>query len=169
MSESRDELPDEELPIYCPLAEMAIFIASRVQPQGEPFRATNDKVHKRLKYATKIGRLHTLGPNLCHVPRTMAWAQEKWPGKFEDLFAELSDTATATAVMSDELVGWVIPGDLPTCQKALDETHQENQRLRTELKELRAEIVRLKPSAQRYKRNCATNAHSAKGKRKGKL
>ncbi len=169
MSELRDELPDDELPLYCPLTEMAIFIATRIQPQGEPFRATNDKVRKRMIYATTKGHLKTVGVDLYHVSQTIAWVQEKWPGKFDDLFAESSGTATATAVMSDEVEGWVIPGDLLSCREALEQTHRENQRLRTELKAARAEIEHLKPIAMKYEHIREKNTQSAKLPRNGKL
>jgi hypothetical protein len=168
MPEPPNALPEGHQLFY-PLAEMAMLIATRVNPPGEPLRTTIDKVRKRLVYATKNGDLQMAHAGLYFVPQAIAWSQKKWPGKFDGLPAEHFATATSTAVMSDEVWGFVIPGDLPSCQKALEDAHRENQQLRTELKAAHVEIERLEPIAEKYEQICEKNARSAKLPRKGEL
>ncbi len=166
MPEPTNELPEGHQLFY-PLAEMAMLIALRTRPAGEPLRTTIDKVRKRLVYATKNGDLQTAHAGLYFVPQTIAWSQKKWPGKFDGLPAEHTSTATATAVFHDEAWGFVIPGDLPRCQEALRDAQRENQQLQAELKAARAEIDRLKPIAEKYEQIREKNARSAKLPRKG--
>lgn len=166
MQEPPNGLPNGHQLLY-PLAEMARLIALRIQPAGESLRTTIDKVRKRLVYATKNGELQTAHAGLYFVPQAIAWSQKKWPGKFDGLPAEHSATATATAVIRDEVWGFVIPGDLPSCQKALEDAQRENQQLLTELKAARAEIDCLEPIAEKYEQICEKNARSAKLPRKG--
>jgi hypothetical protein len=168
MPELRSELPEGHQLFY-PLAEMAMLIAMRVNPPGEPLRTTIDKVRKRLVYATEKGNLQTAHAGLYFVPQAIAWSQKKWPGKFDGLPAEHSATATSTAVVSDEVWGFVIPGDLPGCQKALEDAHRENQQLRTELRAAHAEIERLEPIAYKYEQIREKNTRSAKLPRNGDL
>lgn len=166
MPEPTNELPEGHQLFY-PLAEMAMLIALRTRPVGEPLRTTIDKVRKRLVYATKNGDLQTAHAGLYFVPQAIAWSQKKWPGKFDGLPAEHSATATATAVIRDEAWGFAIPGDLPGCQKALEDAQRENQQLLKELKAARAEIERLWPIAEKYEQIREKNALSAKLPRKG--
>lgn len=165
MPESPDELP-EEPQLFLPLAKIALLIAVRIRPAGEPMRATIDKVRKRLIYATDHGDLQTVHAGLYFVPQAIAWSQKKWPAKFDDLPAEHSATATATAVFRDEVRAFVIPGDLPGCQKALENAQRENHQLRTELKAAQAEIDRLDPIAEKYEQIRKKNTRSAKLPRK---
>lgn len=162
-----EPLADPQL--FHPLAEMALLIALRIQPVGEPLRTTVDKVRKRLVYATENGDLQTAAGGLYFVPQTIAWAQRKWRGKFDGLPAEHSATITATAVFRDEAWGFVIPGDLPRCQDALRDAQRENQQLQAELKAARAEIERLEPIAQKYEQIREKNSRSAKLPRKGSV
>lgn len=168
MPELRHGLPDDH-PLFCPLAEMAMLIAVRIQPAGEPLRTTIDKVRKRLIYATKNGDLQTAHAGLYFLPQVIAWSQKRWSGKFDGLPAEHSATATSAAMIRDEAWAFVIPGDLPSCQKALEDAQRENHQLRAELKAAHAEIERLKPIAQKYERIREKNARSAKLPRKGTL
>ncbi len=124
-----------------------MLIALRIQPAGEPLRTTIDKVRKRLVYATETGDLQTAHASLYFVPQVIAWSRKKWPGKFNDLSAEHSATATVTARFRDEIRAWVIPGDLPGCQQALRDAQRENEQLESELKAAHAEIERLRPIA----------------------
>jgi len=166
------ELPNglpEGHQLFYPLAEMAMLIALRIRPVGEPIRTTIDKVRKRLIYATKNGDLHTAHADLYFVPQAIAWSQKKWPGKFDGLAAEHSVTATNTLVIRDECRGFVIPGDLPGCQEALRDAQRENQQLQAELKTAQAEIDRLEPIAEKYERIREKNARSAKLPRKGSV
>lgn len=166
MPELLDGLPEQRQFFYS-LAKMAALIASRIRPAGEPMRATIDKVRKRLVYATSNGDLQTSPADLYFAPQTIAWAQKKWPGKFNDLASEHSATATATMVIRDEAMAFVIPGDLPRCQDALRDAQRENQELQAQLKAARLEIARLKPIAEKYERIREKNARSAKLPRKG--
>lgn len=169
MSELRSELPEGHQLFY-PLAEMALLIALRIRPEdGEPRRTTIDKVRKRLIYATKNGDLQTALTGLYFVPQVIAWSQTKWPGKFDDLPAEHSHAATATLVMRDEARAFVIPGDLPGCQEALEDAHRKNRQLQAELNAAHAEIERLKPIAYKYEHIREKNTRSAKLPRKGEL
>ena len=168
MPEILDELPEGHQLLY-PLAEMAMLIALRIQAAGEPVRTTVDKVRKRLVYATRNGDLQTAHAGLYFVPQAIAWSRKKWPGKFEDLPAAFSDTATAAAAIGDEVFTLVVPGDLPRCQEAVADAQRENQRLRTELKAAHAEIERLGSIAEKYAHICEKNAESAKLPRKGEV
>ena len=87
MPESTNELREGHQ-LFCPLAEMALLIALRIQPTGEPLRITIDKVRKRLVYATEKGDLQTAHAGLYYVPQAIAWSLKKWPGKFDGLPAE---------------------------------------------------------------------------------
>lgn len=166
MPEPTNELPEGHQLFY-PLAEMAMLIALRTRPVGEPLRTTIDKVRKRLVYATTNGDLQTVHAGLHFVPQAIAWSQKKWPGKFDGLHAEHSATATAVVVVRDEIRGWVIPGDLPGCQEALRDAQRENEQFRTELKAAHAEIERLRPIVEKYELIREKNARSAKLPRKG--
>ncbi|MEO5812845.1 MAG: hypothetical protein ABIQ63_12115 [Rhodanobacter sp.] len=168
MSELPNALPEGQQPFYA-LAEMTMLIARLVQPYGEPLRTTVDKVRKRILYATLKGALTTVGTGagLYSCPEVIAWARKKWPGKLNDLPAEHSVSASATAGFRDDGHMFVTPGDLPRCQAALLEALRENQQLRSELKAAQAEIERLKPIAEKYEKNRETNRQSAKRPRKG--
>lgn len=170
MSELAKEEPEGHQGLY-PLAEMTMLIARLVQPYGEPMRTTVDKVRKRILYATLNGALTTVGTGagLYSCPQVIAWARKKWPGKLNDLQAEHSVSASATAGFRDDGQMFVTPGDLPRCQAALLDALREIQQLRTELKTAQAEIERLKPNAQKYELLCERNAKSAKLPRTRKL
>jgi hypothetical protein len=156
--------------LFHPLAEMALLIALRIRPEnGEPMRTTIDKVRKRLVYATENGDLQVADAGLYFVPQVIAWSQKKWPGKFDDLPAEHSRAATATLVMRDQARAFVIPGDLPGCQEALEDAHRKNRQLQTELNAAHAEIERLEPIAYKYEQIRQKNTRSAKLPRKGDL
>jgi len=168
MPESTNELHKGHQLFY-PLAEMALRIALRIQPTGEPLRTTIDKVRKRLVYATEKGDLQTAHAGLYYVPQAIAWSLKKWPGKFDGLPAEHNATATATAMFRDEAQLFVMPGDLPRCQDALRDAQRENGQLRAELKAAHTEIAQLKPIAQKYEQIREKNTRSAKLPRKGSV
>lgn len=168
MSELPGSLPEGHQLLY-PLAEMAMLIALRTRPAGEPLRTTIDKVRKRLVYATKNGDLQTAHADLYFVPQVIAWSLRKWPGKFDGLRAEHSATATAAVVVRDEIQGWVIPGDLPGCQEALRDAQRENEQLQAMLMAAHGEIERLRPIAEKYELIREKNRRSSQLPRKGKL
>ena len=169
MSELPSELPDG-LSLFYPLAQMALLIALRIQAgDGEPLRTTIDKVRKRLVYATKIGVLETTRAGLYYLPKTAIWAQEKWPGKFGDLYAERSGSGSVTLPFGGKGWGFSIPGDLPRCQEALRNAERDNYNLRESLKTAQEEMERLKPLAERYEEICRKNTQSAELPRKGRV
>ncbi len=165
MPEPPHQLSDEQ-DAFLPLGKMAKVIAIRIRPAGEPMRITVDKVRKRLTYAVKNVDLQTVD-GLYPVPGTIAWARKKWPDKLNDLHADHSSAAQSTGVLRDEAWSFVIPGDLPRCQEALQECLRQVRQLQEELKTAHTEIERLKPVAEKYEKNRETNRRSAKQPRKG--
>jgi hypothetical protein len=170
MPEPPDKLSEGHDP-FCSLAKMAKLIAVRIRPPGEPLRTTTDKVRKRLSYATKKGELRTLGtgPGLYYLPHAIAWSQEKWPGKLNDLRTEPPDPAASKEFLQEDPWKFLVPSDLRRCQEVLGEALLENYLLRTKLTRARAEIHRLTPIMKKYEQICEKNARSAKLPRKGSL
>lgn len=148
------------------LTELAALFVPRIRPFGDDERATTDKFRKRVRYAVHAGDLEAAGPDLYYLPQVVAWARKKWPGKVDDLLAEQTVTTPASLEFGDVGLMSVVPGDLPRCQKALQDAQQDIYALQAELKFARAEIARLTPLADRYNEICQGNRESARLPRK---
>jgi hypothetical protein len=149
---------------------MAMLIASRVRPPGEPIRATIDKVRKRLAHAVAKGELHTTGsePPLFYAPRVVAWGRSKWPGKLLDLPAEHAVRVSEELRIGNGSFGYVIPDELTSCQVALNNALRRIDALCDRLQTVSAEVERLRPLAEKYEANREKNRRSAKLPRGGR-
>ncbi|MFT3806705.1 hypothetical protein [Arenimonas sp.] len=161
MTEPLDEsvdTPHDETTLIKPLAELALWIAERVKPPGEPIRKTIDKVRKRIAHAVKIGALHPAPKSLTfYVPEVEAWAKNKWPSEFSDVPRVEIIRIVERLAISVSADMRLVPGDLDRCKQELknafqkiDEAEDLNKHLMKELKAAREEVDRLRPLAERY-------------------
>lgn len=155
-----------ERPFY-PLQEMALLIALRINPKGEPVRATVDKVRKRLLYAVETDDLHVIEPvKLFHVPQVMAWARRKWPEFFREVQIHHEANGQSHLRLKDTITADWIPAEIEQCQDVLQTAYTTIHTLERELAAAHKELARLRPLAERYEANREKNRRSAKRPRK---
>ena len=149
------------------LAELASFIASRIQPYGEPLRTTIDKARKRVEYGREQGNLSPPSDGRYDLLQVMPWIRGKWPGKFNDVQAHHSTNSESVGEVSDSASSLFVPGDLPRCQAELRKAFDDIDQLGMALQSANAEVQHLKPSAAKYENTRAKHLLAAQRPPKG--
>jgi hypothetical protein len=127
-----------------------------------------------VRQAVGNGQLaETVRRNIKHYVygRLAAWAQDKWPGKYDDFPAIRDPVTNGVAGILGGLLGgssgYQIPVDLAGCQAELHRAMRRIAALEEESAATREEVDRMRPDAEAYRRLCARNAESAKKRRRG--
>ena len=127
------------------------------QPYDTP-RLVKDRVKHRIAAAIKKGDLILKNNNFARGD-FIAWARDKWSTKFFNHIANLKRNFHSTSSVNASVTMIVTHQDIYQCRDAL------NQALK-KITELEAEIARLKPHAEKYLKNCATNKKNARSRQK---
>lgn len=148
------------------VTEVVDLIAGRVRDPAESLRQARDKIRKRLLYAAKAGELAGGLTGRFEARAIAAWAQVKWPGRFDDLPAQYTLESGDDLGVTDTATATVTSNNLERCKQLLAEAEAEIARLQAELARANSESAALRPLADRYQQIKATNRASASKPRK---
>jgi hypothetical protein len=170
----RKETPPSSAKVYDPndliaLTDAIALLADRDRRKHDTDRSRKARMRGRIKYAVDNGALaETLRQSKkCYVyGHIVAWAQENWPGKYDDLKAIRAPSVGSVNGVLRGLTGKSSGGEIPTtlaeCQAQLDQARQHIFSLVDELEVARRVADRLRPDAEAWRRHCAANKLNAR-------
>jgi hypothetical protein len=130
-------------------------------------------MRQHIKYAVANGELHETvrRGEQCYVfGRMAAWAQNKWPGRYDDLPSTRDEnrggmvaTGPAGALVARGRL--TTPTTLPECQQELDRIWQRVHMLADQLRLAREDADQLRSDAEAWQRHCAANRENARQSR----
>jgi hypothetical protein len=169
----RKGIPPRAAKIYSPddlitLPDAITLLAARDLRKHDSDRVRKARMRHHITYAVENRELtETIRHGMKHYVfgRIGAWAQDKWPGKYGDLLAiRDASVGSVTGVLrglAGRSSGYQIPATLTECQAQLDQALQRIFTLGEELIVAREDADRLRPDAEAWQRQRATNKESA--------
>ncbi len=124
----------------------------------DSLRTKKDRVKHRFSAAIKKGDLILRGNSFVRGD-LIAWARGKWPTKFLNYLANLKLNLHSTTPAKASMTMVVTHQKIDQCRDALNEALKK-------IAELEAENARLRPDAEKYLKNCATNKKNARARQK---
>jgi hypothetical protein len=173
----RKETPPSSAKVYDPndliaLPDAIALLAERDRRKHDTDRVKKARMRARIKYAVDNGALaETLRRSKrCYVyGRIVAWAQENWPGKYDDLEAIRVPSVGSVKGVLRGLTGKSSGGEIPTtlaeCQSRLAQTMRRIVTLEEQLIVAREDADRLRPDAEARQRVRAVNKLNAQRRR----
>src|SRR5690349_24985157 len=139
------------------------MLAPRVRKPEQTNREARENAHKRVRYALEKGQLAAGQSAADPQAALVRWARKKWPMKLTDLPSSFATNLQADVLrLEDSAVIDVVPGDIASCQAALNAAQSHNRTLEIELRQAKAEIERLRPMAAKYAAMQKKNAQAAR-------
>lgn len=132
-------------------------IAKRVGRSDETEKESANRVSHLLGYALKQGHIAAQPDGGFLLGVVVAWAREKWPGKFTDLPAMISESLHDGIVCRDFMDMVVLPPTLDKCHALIDQQHHRIGELEEALRAATNEIARLRPEAENWRALCEKN------------
>lgn len=153
-----------------PWALAVALIAKRTRSAGDSDKAAYDKATKRIKYAiyTK-GDLAGSSAQGFELGVLVAWARLKWPGKFDDLPAYVSGTATvrvSSTVKARGTVTTAMPSSVGECHTLLAEKMKIIADLQEQVCEFRARFDHEARDAEKWRTFVKKNTANARKQRR---
>lgn len=146
-----------DYPEYIDRLEIVGEIVKRTRPNYEKEGDWRDKINKRIKYGIKKRQIATNTKGQVRFLDVSEYAKQKFPGKFDNW-----PSAPGIAIIHGSGVKFGGSGRAYSTPETIGECHQHIKELSHQffdawdnIRELQADIERLKPDAERYRENCA--------------
>lgn len=180
MRKRRDATPVPEVAKLKPddlltAAQAVALIANGDGRSDDDDRKARDRARKFLRDHLKRGMVAETHSDRFAVHELARWLHQVKPGMFDDLPAKpriVSASGVASVGVYVRATGFALHGDLPSCHRQAGEFHariqqleEQNEDLRTKLREAQATAVKLQPDAESWRRLCERNRKSANCKR----
>lgn len=137
--------------------EAVLEIAKRVCRPDETEKDSANRVSHLIGYALMQGRLATQPKGGLILGEVVAWARDKWPGRFTDLPALILGSTHDGIVCRDFVDAVVLPATLEKCHALIDQQHHRIGELEEALRVATNEIECLRPDAERWRALCEKN------------
>ncbi len=151
-------------PEYISRLEIGDEIAKRTCPNHEKEGDWRDKINKQIKYRISKGQIDTNTKGQVRFLDVSEYAKQKFPEKFDDWRSKPVNFHINCYGFAGTVSGeacW-LPCTLDECHQHIKELSHSNVLAWDNIRELQAEIERLKPDAERYQENCAKLALNGK-------
>jgi len=153
-----------------PWALAVALIAKRTRSTRDSDKAAQDKATKRIKYAIHTkGDLAGSSVQGFELGVLVAWARRKWPGKFDDLPAYVSGTATVRVTSTVKARGTVtvaMPSSAGECHTLLAKKMKVIADLQEQVYELRAKFDHEARDAEKWRALVKKNTANARKQRR---
>ncbi len=136
------------------LDEATKFIASRIKDKNDTQRTAEDRIRKRVSYATNSGKLQRGKDGLYRFAYLLVWAREKYGEEHFIDYPFVAFGQPTARLCINVYEAYHPPGDLASCQEALSAMHKE-------VEQLKAQVDALTPDAHRWRALCEKNKKSA--------
>lgn len=139
-----------------------VEIAKCIRKNDQTEREANNCVSHQLGYAVKIKKLPAPVEGMFCFNDIALWAQQKWPGKFDDWPSNNTINANLELPMPEVVsTGFSSPVTLAECHREIERLHGREVELVALLKTAHAEIELLRPDAERSKAQSNRNRQAA--------
>ncbi len=145
-------------------SDIVKIIADRIRSPDQTIRQARNTVSHCISYTVRKGNL-TMAEAGFKFGDAVRWMRAEWPGKFDDLPVSkgvVGQKIPQNLAVRATIEAEVIPGTLDRCNAALHEARHQIQDLEAELHNLRMELERLRPLAEKWKALCARNRKNSK-------
>jgi hypothetical protein len=132
-------------------------IAERIGRPDETEKESANRVSHLVGYALKQGHLATQPNGGFILGEVVAWARDKWPGRFTDLPAVVSDDVLDGIVCRDFMDMVVLPATLEKCHAQINQQHHQIAELSDALQAAKTEFERLRADAMKWWDLCEKN------------
>jgi hypothetical protein len=166
---AKDYGPNELISISAAI----VLLADRDQRKNDSDRVRKARMRERIRYAVENRELteaRRQGTKCYVYGRLIAWAQDKWPGRYGDLVAIRDPIVRGVNGMLPGLGGksggYQTPSTLLECQAQLAQAMERIFALEEQLAVARGDAEQLRPDAEAWQRQSARNKLNAQQDRK---
>jgi hypothetical protein len=141
-------------------------IAKRIHKNDQTKREADNRISHQLSYAVKIKKLPAPVEGMFCFNDIALWAQQKWPGKFDDWPSNNTINANLELpIFKGVATGFSSLLTIEECHREIERLHAREVELAAQLQTAQAEIERLRPDAEKWKTLVEKNRQSGKAKK----